>query len=143
LAARESPTTSVRALRPPPEPHTINLVISNAIPRADIPGLCEWFQELLEGSDATLIVCDVGALDHPDAVVVDALARLQLTARRFGGRIGLRHACEDLQALVDFMGLDGLLQRCGGLPLESRRQSEEREQARGVQEEHDTGDPTT
>jgi hypothetical protein len=143
LAARESPTTSVRALRPPLEPHTINLVIGDAIARADIPELCEWFQELLEGSDARLIVCDVGALDHPDAVMVDALARLQLTARRFGGRIGLLHACEDLQALVAFMGLDGLLRRCGGLPLESRGQSKEREKARRVQEEHDPGDPTT
>jgi STAS domain len=143
LAARESPTTSVRALRPPLQPHTINLVIGDAIARADIPELCEWFQELLESSDARLIVCDVGALDHPDAVMVDALARLQLTARRFGGRIGLLHACEDLQALVAFMGLDGLLRRCGGLPLESRGQSKEREKARRVQEEHDPGDPTT
>ena len=45
------------------------------------------------------------ALDRPDAVTIDALARLQLTARRLGCRLRLRHASPELRELVAFMGL--------------------------------------
>lgn len=97
---------------------------------------------LVEGSDADLVVCDVGALDDPGVDTVDALARLQLTTRRLGGRVHLRHACGGLQELLAFMGLGDILPLCAELPLDSRRQAEEREQARGVKEEADPGDPT-
>lgn len=66
------------APRPPPEPSTTFLVVSGRIARADIPALCERVRVLLEGSDAELVVCDVGAVVDPDAVTVDALARVQL-----------------------------------------------------------------
>jgi hypothetical protein len=38
------------------------------------------------------VVCDVGALVVPDGVAVDALARLQLAARRRGCRVA-RPSC--------------------------------------------------
>ena len=54
------------------------------------------------------IVCDVGAL-APDAVAVDALARLQLGARRNGQEIQLHHVSSELQELLDFVGLSDVL----------------------------------
>jgi hypothetical protein len=52
----------------------------------------------------TPIVCDVGALP-PDALAVEALARLQLNARRAGLELHLRGASDDLQSLLSFCGL--------------------------------------
>ena len=54
------------------------------------------------------LVCDVGAL-VPDAAAIDALARLQLHARRLGAEIRLRHASRELQELLDFAGLGDVL----------------------------------
>ena len=46
---------------------------------------------------------------EPDAVVVDALARLQLAARRTGCQVRLRNASRELLELVAFMGLCDVL----------------------------------
>ena len=54
------------------------------------------------------IVCDVGAL-APDAAAVDALARLQLAARRHGCVVRLRAASSELLGLLAFMGLENVL----------------------------------
>lgn len=81
------------------------LVLSGPIERADVPALCDRVRGRLEESDAHLVVCDVGAVVDPDAVTVEALARLQLTARRLGHRLRVRHACGELQDLLDLMGL--------------------------------------
>ena len=80
------------------------------------------------------IVCDVGSL-APDAVTIDALARLQLTARRLGGEVRLRHASSELQELLDFVGLRDVLRGEAGW------QPEEREQRVGVEEEREFDDP--
>jgi hypothetical protein len=52
-------------------------VVDGPIAREDIPGLCARVSGLLEASDAPLVICDVGALEQPDAATVDALAQLQ------------------------------------------------------------------
>jgi ABC-type transporter Mla MlaB component len=52
--------------------------------------------------------CDVRAL-CADVAAIDALARLQLAARRQGCRIQLRNASHDLLDLVAFMGLCDVL----------------------------------
>jgi hypothetical protein len=52
------------------------------------------------------------ALTHsgpPDLGLVDEVARLQLSARRAGCRIWLRHACPDLVGLLDLVGLRELV----------------------------------
>ena len=54
----------------------------------------------------TIDVCDV----DPDAVTVDALARLQLAARRLSCRLLLHNASPELLKLVAFMGLADVLQ---------------------------------
>jgi ABC-type transporter Mla MlaB component len=137
----EPPTPLVRAVRPPPEPNTIVLVLAGPVNRAAIGALCERARALLENSDAGQVDCDVSALVDPDAVTVDALARLQLTARRLGRQVRLRHACGDLQELLFLMGLGDVVSLCAESGLEPRGQAEQREQALGVEEEADPTDP--
>jgi hypothetical protein len=84
---------------------------------------------------ASTIVCDVGAL-AADAVAVDALARLQLTARRLGLEIRLRDASIELQELLAFVGLRDVLR------VEAGGQAEQREQRVGIEEERELDDPT-
>jgi ABC-type transporter Mla MlaB component len=78
------------------------------IARADLPGLCDRVCNLLAGCDAELVLCDVHGVP-PDAVTVDALARLQLAVRRAGCRARLRGASPELRELVAFMGLEDIL----------------------------------
>jgi hypothetical protein len=80
------------------------------------------------------IVCDVGAL-APDAAAVDTLARLQLTLRRLGMEMQLRHASSELQDLLAFVGLRNVLR------VEADGQAEQREQRLGVEEEREVDDP--
>ncbi len=90
------------------EQRTISFAVEGPIARADLPGLCERVCALLEASDAAVAYCDVRGVE-PDAVTVDALARLQLAARRYRCRVRLRGASDDLRRLVDFMGLAEVL----------------------------------
>jgi ABC-type transporter Mla MlaB component len=139
LAGREElRTTPVSALLPPLET-TNDLVIGGQISPATIAGLCDRVRGLLQGG-TRLIVCDVGGL-AADAATIDALARAQLTARRLGGRIRLCNACVELRELVTLAGLSDVLPLGAPLLLEPRREAEEGEQARGVQEETDADDP--
>ena len=52
----------------------------------------------------TPIVCDVGAL-APDALAVEALARLHLNAKRAGLELHLAGVSNELQALLALCGL--------------------------------------
>jgi hypothetical protein len=133
-------------LAPLPASNSPDFVIGTVIGRSDIPDLCARAQLVLEAFDADSLVCDVGAIVEPDAVTIDAIARLQLTARRLGRRIQLRDASGRLLELLAFVGLSEVL-LSEVLPLslpsgsEARRQAEEREQAGGVEEERDPADP--
>ncbi|MDQ4029932.1 MAG: STAS domain-containing protein [Actinomycetota bacterium] len=122
-----------------PARQTIAFAIGGPIARTDLPGLCDRVCVLLERSGAETALCDVGGIE-PDAVTVDALARLQLAARRHGCQVRLRDASSALLDLVAFMGLRDVLPELT-LRVEVGGQAEEREQARGVQEEHDPVDP--
>lgn len=106
-----------RARDGPPGPSPAVLVLVGPIARDDIPGLCARAHGLLERCDADLVVCDVGALARPDAATIDALARLQLTARRLGRRVELRAACGELEELIALMGLRAVLP-CGASGVE-------------------------
>ena len=55
-----------------------------------------------------LLICDV-SWARADATTVDALARLQLAAKRAGRFVRLRNASADLLELVAFMGLADVL----------------------------------
>ena len=102
---KELPTNCVRAIRSPREANTTILVFNGRIGRTDIEQICEWADPLLAGADAGLVICDVSAIVDPDAVTIDALARLQLTARRLGHKVKVRHASHDLKQLLEFTGL--------------------------------------
>jgi ABC-type transporter Mla MlaB component len=86
----------------------IAFAIVGPILRTDLPGLCERVCELLESSGAGLALCDVSGVE-PDAVTIEALARLQLAARRHGCQVRLRHASRELLELLAFMGLRDVL----------------------------------
>jgi ABC-type transporter Mla MlaB component len=87
---------------------TIAFAIRAPIARADLPGLSERVCDLLDRSVAELAFCDVREVD-PDAVAVDALARLQLAAGRRGCEVRLCGASPQLLELLDFMGLTDVL----------------------------------
>ena len=77
----------------------------------------------------------MSALDS-DALTIDALARLQLSSRRVGLEVRLRHASNELQELLAFVGLDEVLR------LEAGGQPEQREQRVGVEEERELDEPS-
>jgi ABC-type transporter Mla MlaB component len=84
----------------------------------------------------TIIDWDMSALARVDVGTVDALARLQLTARRSGACVRLCNASPELLELVDFMGLNEVL-----LCVKPRRQTEARKHGVGVEEERELDDP--
>ena len=85
-----------------------SLTIRGPITRADLPELCERVRLLLGSLPPGEVACDVRRLTV-DAVAVDALARLQLAARRRGCRLRLLGASTELRDLVAFMGLGDVL----------------------------------
>jgi ABC-type transporter Mla MlaB component len=89
-------------------PHTVELTVCGPISRADLPGLCARVCTLLRETRAEIALCDVTSV-VPDAVTVDALARLQLAASRYGCRVHLCNASGELIELVAFMGLENVL----------------------------------
>jgi anti-anti-sigma regulatory factor len=97
--------------------------------------LCERVRTLVAGGDRR-IVCDVAALTDPDVRTVDALARLQLTAKRLGGSIRLRGTSTRLEELLALIGLGEVMPLC----VEAVGQTEEREETLGVEEEADARD---
>ena len=82
--------------------------IHGPIQRHDLPGLCDRVCALFAANPASEALCDCRGVE-PDAVTVDALARLQLAAHRHGLRVRLRDASAELVGLVRFMGLDDVL----------------------------------
>ena len=89
-------------------PRAIAFTIHGPIERANLPGLCDRVCTLLRESRAEVAYCEVDGI-QPDAVTVDALARLQLAARRCACRVRLRGASKELRELVAFMGLADVL----------------------------------
>ncbi len=90
-----------------PEPTPLRFAVRGPIRPADLTGLCARVCGLLAGAGA-VVLCDVSGVE-PDAVTVDALARLQLAARRYGCRVLLCEASPELLDLVAFMGLRDVL----------------------------------
>jgi anti-anti-sigma regulatory factor len=80
-----------------------------AICRDDIPGLCDQLAVVIRYGGVRLVLCDVSAVAVHDAVLVEVLLRLQLTARRLGGRIRVRHASPQLLDLLAVTGLRDVL----------------------------------
>ncbi|MDW8807570.1 STAS domain-containing protein [Streptomyces scabiei] len=107
------------------------LVLPGPLTRDEVPRLCAEVRARLERTGGGTLVCDVAGIGPPGLAVVDALARMQLTARRAGGRIRLRDPAPALGALL----------RLVGLAFEVEGEAEEGEPAGGVQEAVESGDP--
>jgi hypothetical protein len=86
-------------------PATIVVSVDGRIARAGIPSLCERVRVCVDACAGEFVICDVASIDDPDAVTVDALARMQLVACRSGRRILLRNACAELRDLIELAGL--------------------------------------
>ncbi len=91
------------------------IVVRLAAPltRAEVPQLCEHLRGQLELTGAMEVVVDALALHHAgqaDFAVIDALARLRLTARRAGVGIRIR---DPGPALVRLLQLAGLAETLG------------------------------
>ena len=82
----------------------ITFAIRGPIAPGDLRGLCDRVCGLLERGHPAVVFCDVAGVDS-DAVTVDALARLQLAARRRGCQVRLRCASDELRQLLAFMVL--------------------------------------
>ncbi|MEV7029164.1 STAS domain-containing protein [Streptomyces sp. NPDC093272] len=107
------------------------LVVPGPVTQDSVAGLCARTRALLAGGTARTVVCDVAGIGPPGLAAVDLLARLELTARRAGGRIRLRDPDPALRSLLRFVGL--------GIQVEG--EAEEREPALGVEEEVEPGQP--
>ena len=82
-------------------------------------------------------VClDCGQLDAPTAATIDQLARLELAARRSGYELELANANSRLLELIAFVGLSEVL------GVESGRETEQRKDPLGVEEEGELRDPS-
>lgn len=69
-----------------------------------VRALCERLGVVIDTTDADTIVVDVGALPA-NCRSLEALARMQLTARRAHRSIRLQRTSPALQDLLDFAGL--------------------------------------
>lgn len=108
------------------------LVLPGPVAKDEVSGFCDDVRALLAVTGAGVVVCDVGGLGPPGLRVVDLLARLELAARRAGGRIRLRDPDPALHALLDLVGLR----------FEMEGQAEQREPPLRVEEEVEPGQPS-
>ena len=81
------------------------------------------------------LVCDIGAVADPDVGTVADLARLHLAARRLDLDVVLRNTSVALAELIEFVGLTEVLR------VEPRRETEQREERLGVEEERELDHP--
>jgi ABC-type transporter Mla MlaB component len=90
------------------------VAMGSAFGPEDIPAMCEQLTLLVRSHGGpVLLIIDASDIRRPDAVTVDALAHLRLTAQREGATLLLRRAGSRLLELLDLMGLRCLL--TGGL----------------------------
>jgi ABC-type transporter Mla MlaB component len=91
-------------MRLPCGARSVVLVLEWPLHAPAVAGLCAEVRAAVR-SGVDVVTCDVGRITDPDAGAVDAVARLQLTARRHGGSVRLRRVSRDLRRLLDLAGL--------------------------------------
>jgi ABC-type transporter Mla MlaB component len=85
----------------------INLALRGPLRREDLPGVRDRICRVIRPG-VTIVRFDVSEA-RADAVTVDALAQLQLLARRRGCQVRLGGCSGELRELVAFMGLANVL----------------------------------
>lgn len=127
------------------------MVLGPVVAKDDLAALCARVDRAARAvpDGAVLVVlCDVSALDRPDLVALDVLARLRLHTVRAGGTLRLWRVGPRLRLILDLTGLravlpshpDGSADGCL-LALQHGWQPEQGEQPLGVEEVVDPGDP--
>lgn len=91
--------------------------------------------------DVQVAIWPVDRWAPPDLSMVEAVARLQLAARRLGCSIRLRDPCPELRELLDLVGLADLVAEASGLAQEAGREAEGGEQL-GIEEVVEPTDPS-
>ena len=97
----------------PPRSPTAVLVVGWPVGPDDLAALCDHVAARLTGQARAVVLCDVTALTGADLGAVDALARLQIVARRHGGEIRLTNACGRLIGLLRLVGLARIIRTAG------------------------------
>ncbi|MFP5347036.1 MAG: STAS domain-containing protein [Actinomycetes bacterium] len=116
------------------------LDLNGMVERADVPLLCRRLLRLLDDATDGIVVCDVSRMTSADTTTIEALARLQLTAKRHGAAVVLRGAGHHLTCLLAVAGLTDVLPAEPPSALGVGREAEQREEVR-VEEVRDADDP--
>ena len=117
------------------DPRPVVVAVHGRVTGGAIDELCACLHDVLADHPSQIVTFDVADLANSDGVAVDALARLQLVARRHGRSIRLRNANDVLRDLLVLSGLAG-----GALVFEPHGQAEEREELR-IEKTVDGGHP--
>jgi ABC-type transporter Mla MlaB component len=91
-----------------PEMRPVAVTIRGPLQRSDLPGLYARICAVFTANPGVPLVCDVSEVAI-DAVAVEALARLQLGARRHGVQARVQTAPDELSELVAFFGLEDVI----------------------------------
>ena len=112
-------------------PEVDRLVPAGGIVHPNVAAVVAWGRIVYVGGRVPTIGWVVVGYGRPDLATLDGLARMQLAARRLGGAIRITEMCPDLAELVDL----------AGLRRELTGEAEEGEDAIGVEERVNRGDP--
>ena len=82
--------------------------IRGPLARRDLPGLYARVCALLAEAAGGVLLCDISEVAI-DAVAVEALARLQLGARRHRARVRINNPPDELHELLELFGLAGVI----------------------------------
>lgn len=103
-ATSPAPHVPTSVLVPPPGPRTVVLVVG-PVTDGTASVLCDRVAAAIVGAGADVVTCDVSDVRATNVSTVDALARMQLIARREGGSIRLRRPSVMLRGLLNLTGL--------------------------------------
>ena len=122
-------------------PRTIRVLVKPDLAPCDVHPLADRLVRQLRRGEVVDVLVDVSGVRNPDVGYVDALARLQLGARRYGSRVRLVGPCPRLLELLALVGLEDLLPADGRESGDLHREAEHREQPVDVEVGVDPGDP--
>ena len=117
---------------------TVLVLVAPPVLPDQISPLCGLLAAVLRETEAGLVICDAARLEDPDVATVDLLARLQLAAQRLGREVRIARPPDALLDLLALLGLSDMVPLYADLTVERRRQTEQGEERRRVEEE---GDP--
>lgn len=100
------------------------LVITGRVSARDVDRYCAKALAAIPDPASGFVDLHVHDIEHPDAVAVEAIARMQLTLKRLGRSLRVRGAGPELLDLLDLAGLCDVVPGCDRLGVEPGRKSE-------------------